>query len=78
MPHILAHSHAFFSCPLDVSQEMTHLCVIGGDGKIVWQGKCLSTPEAIAATSDRERLTLCGSDWKVVLYNHARRWPDRL
>jgi transposase len=35
---------------LDVSQEMTHLCVIGGDGKIVWQGKCQSTPEAIAAT----------------------------
>jgi hypothetical protein len=21
---------------LDVSQGMTHLCVIGGDGKIVW------------------------------------------
>src|SRR5271154_4870348 len=35
---------------LDVSQEMTHLCVIGGDGKIVWQGKCLSTPEDIAGT----------------------------
>jgi transposase len=33
-----------------VSQEMTHLCVIGGDGKIVWQGKCLSTPEDIAGT----------------------------
>jgi transposase len=23
---------------LDVSQEKTHICVIGGDGKIVWQG----------------------------------------
>ena len=33
---------------LDVSQEMTHLCVIDGDGKAVWQGKCLSTPEDIA------------------------------
>jgi transposase len=33
---------------LDVSQEMTHLCVINGDGKAVWQGKCLSTPEDIA------------------------------
>jgi len=33
---------------LDVSQDMTHVCVIGGDGKIVWQGKCRSTPEAIA------------------------------
>lgn len=35
---------------LDVSQEMTYLCVIGNDGKAVWQGKCLSTPEDIAGT----------------------------
>lgn len=35
---------------LDVSQEMTHLCVIGSDGKTVWQGRCLSTPEDIAGT----------------------------
>ena len=35
---------------LDVSQAMTHLCVIGVDGKIVWQGKCISTPEDIAGT----------------------------
>jgi transposase len=33
---------------LDVSQDMTHVCVIGSDGRIIWQGKCLSTPEAIA------------------------------
>jgi transposase len=33
---------------LDVSQALTHLCVIGGDGKTLWQGKCHSTPEAIA------------------------------
>ena len=33
---------------LDVSQEQTHLCVIGADGKIVWRGRCPSTPEAIA------------------------------
>jgi hypothetical protein len=33
---------------LDVSQEMTHLCAVGGAG--VWQGKCLSTPEDIAGT----------------------------
>lgn len=33
---------------LDVSQQMTHVCIIGSDGKTVWQGKCLSTPEAIA------------------------------
>jgi transposase len=35
---------------LDVSQEMTHLCVIGNDGKVVWQGRCLSTSEDIAGT----------------------------
>jgi len=35
---------------LDVSQKITHLCVIAGDGAIVWQGQCASTPEAIAAT----------------------------
>jgi transposase len=29
---------------------MTHLCVIEGQGKTVWQGRCLSTPEAIAGT----------------------------
>ena len=33
---------------LDVSQDVTHVCVIGSGGKIEWQGKCSSTPEAIA------------------------------
>ena len=33
---------------LDVSQELTHLCVVDSNGAIVWQGKCDSTPEAIA------------------------------
>jgi len=53
---------------LDVSQEMTHLCVIGGDGKIVWQGKCLSTPESIAETIRSRAPDLCASDWRAVLY----------
>ena len=35
---------------LDVSQQTTHLCVIGNDGKTVWRGQCASTPEAIAKT----------------------------
>src|ERR1700722_19881844 len=34
---------------LDVSQEVTHVCVVDSAGKTVWQGKCLSTPEAVAA-----------------------------
>ena len=35
---------------LDVSLEQTSVCVVNGDGKTLWQGKCASTPEAIAAT----------------------------
>src|SRR4051812_16995901 len=35
---------------LDVSQEQTSVCVIDGGGKVIWEGKCASTPEAIAAT----------------------------
>ena len=34
---------------LDVSQEVTHLCVVDSKGKTVWQGKSSSTPDAIAA-----------------------------
>ncbi len=35
---------------LDVSQEQTSVCVVDGGGKVIWQGKCASTPEAIVAT----------------------------
>src|SRR3954471_2226918 len=35
---------------LDVSQEQTSICVVDGGGKVIWEGKCTSTPEAIAAT----------------------------
>ena len=35
---------------LDVSQQLTHVCVVDGDGRVVWRGTCLSTPEEIAAT----------------------------
>jgi len=34
---------------LDVSLELTSICVIDGTGKTLWEGKCASTPEAIAA-----------------------------
>ncbi len=34
----------------DVSQAETSVCVVDGSGKVVWQGKCASTPEAMAAT----------------------------
>jgi transposase len=34
---------------LDVSLEQTSVCSVDGSGKTLWQGKCASTPEAIAA-----------------------------
>ena len=33
---------------LDISQAMTHLCVVDIKGKKLWQGKCPTTPEDIA------------------------------
>src|SRR5919107_3127291 len=35
---------------LDVSQDQTSICVVNESGRVLWQGKCASTPEAIAAT----------------------------
>lgn len=32
---------------LDVSQDLTHICVVDRDGQRIWQGECSSTPEAI-------------------------------
>jgi transposase len=38
---------------LDVSQAETAVCVVDAAGAVLWQGKCASTPEAIAATLRR-------------------------
>jgi transposase len=35
---------------LDVSQKLTHVCVVDQKGSIVWRGTCPSTPEDIATT----------------------------
>ena len=35
---------------LDVSQKLTHICVVDQKGTIVWRGTCLSTPEDLAST----------------------------
>jgi transposase len=35
---------------LDVSQAITHVCVINSNGGMVWQGQCASTPDGIAET----------------------------
>lgn len=34
---------------LDVSQRLTHVCVVDQEGAVVWRGTCLSTPEEIVA-----------------------------
>jgi transposase len=38
---------------LDVSQAETAVCVADDAGKVLWQGKCASTPEAMAAAIER-------------------------
>lgn len=35
---------------LDISQSMTHLCVVDSKGKRIWEGKCRTEPEEIAQT----------------------------
>src|SRR3954464_15020358 len=35
---------------LDVSQKLTHVCVVDQTGSVVWRGTCLSTTDDIAAT----------------------------
>ena len=35
---------------LDVSQKLTHVCVVDQKGGVVWRGTCLSIPDDIAAT----------------------------
>ncbi|MBV8399505.1 MAG: hypothetical protein JOZ17_12305 [Acetobacteraceae bacterium] len=35
---------------LDVSQKLTHVCVVDQKGSVVWQEICLSIPEDIAVT----------------------------
>jgi transposase len=35
---------------LDVSQKLTHICVVDLEGKVLWRGSCPSTPEDIAMT----------------------------
>jgi transposase len=37
-------------CGLDVSDKSTHLCVVDGEGKVIWRGVCATDPAAIAAT----------------------------
>jgi len=38
---------------LDVSDKMTHICVVDGEGAIVWRGVCATDPEVLAKTLRR-------------------------
>ena len=52
---------------LDVSQDQTSICVVDESGRVLWQGKCASTPEAIAATLGQQGASRpSGSVWKAV------------
>ncbi len=46
---------------LDVSQVLTHLCVVDPGGRQVWRGKCSTAPDVLAQTIK----TYAGSAAKV-------------
>lgn len=59
---------------LDVSDKMTHLCVVDGAGGIVWRGVCATDPEEIAKTLRRharevERVVLETGPLSAFLYH---------
>jgi transposase len=39
---------------LDVGDKATHLCVVDGEGVIVWRGACATDPEALAFTPKKK------------------------
>jgi hypothetical protein len=52
---------------LDVSDRLTHICIVEGDGAIVWRGACATDPDVLAKTLDRHAPELT----RVVLERHA-------
>lgn len=38
---------------LDVSDRLTHICIVDGEGSVVWRGACASDPEAVAKALGR-------------------------
>ena len=38
---------------MDVSDKVTHMCVVDGAGVIEWRGVCATDPEVLAKTLDR-------------------------
>lgn len=39
---------------LDVGDKATHVCVVDGDGAVVWRGVCATDPAVVAATLERQ------------------------
>jgi len=59
---------------LDVSDKSTHVCVVDGDGVIVWRGVCATDPAVLAATLERharglERVVLETGPLSAFLYH---------
>lgn len=59
---------------LDVSDKSTHVCVLDGDGVIVWRGVCATDPAVLATTLDRhaaglERVVLETGSLSAFLYH---------
>src|ERR1700730_10862717 len=93
MPHSQSTKEVFMKhfVGLDISQSMTHLCVVDGKGKKVWQGKCPTQPEEIAKTirDKAPSATLIGMEsgplspwlWHALKQkgaaDHLRRCPTR-
>jgi len=42
---------------LDVSQELTSICVIDEQGAIIWRGKCATDPDVLTRTVRQARAT---------------------
>ena len=53
---------------LDVSDKATHICIVDGEGRIVWRGACPTDPEVLARTLMQQAPTLS----RVVLERFSR------
>jgi transposase len=59
---------------LDVGDKATHICVLDGEGAVVWRGVCATDPEVVASTLDRhaagvERVVLETGPLSAFLYH---------
>ena len=64
---------------LDVSDQMTHICVVGSLGESVWTGVCASDPEVLAGTLRRHAPGLTHKASKPVgdIWTSTQPTPDR-